>query len=493
MTGVELVLLCLVLLCGFYAAWNIGANDVANAMGTSVGSGALTLKQAVILAATFEFLGALIVGSNVSETVRKGIFDPEELTKIYGEQASLVLGCGMIAALMAAGTWLMIATYFHWPVSTTHSIVGAVVGFGCAALGFELIAWSKVGLITAGWIVSPMISGVIAYLLFSTVLNKVFFKNNPVRAAKQAAPILVFLVLVVLIGVTAYKGLKPLWPQYGIDPFSVRSVILTSAVALVIGAIGFFVAQFLLRNYDTNMSDDDNPLLHTDVERSLSKALTHLRRVEASVSDDMKREAETLIGNLDILHEKALERTRFQTDSVQLRKVEKIFVFLQIITACFVAFAHGANDVANAIGPLSAGYQAIRTGKVALTSGIPMWALALGGVGIVVGLATWGWRVIRTVGERITELTPSRGFCAEFAAALTILLASVLPIGLPVSTTHTLVGSVLGVGFARGIGALNLKTMRDILASWMITIPAGALLSVTFYYLLKSVFIGPTV
>ena len=492
MTGVEWILLGLVLLCGFYAAWNIGANDVANAMGTSVGSGALSLKHAVILAAIFEFLGALIVGSNVSETVRKGIFDPEKLTGIYGEQDSLVLGCGMIAALMAAGTWLMIATYFRWPVSTTHSIVGAVVGFGCTALGFELIEWSKVGMITAGWVVSPMISGVIAYVFFSVVLKQVFFKRNPVRAAKQVAPALVFLVLVVLIGVTAYKGLKPLWPQYGIDPFSIRSVMLTSTVAIAVGAIGFIIAYSLLRDYDMDVSDDADPLLHSDVERSLGKALVHLRRVEADVSDDMKREAETIINTLGNLHEKAVERTRFQTDSVQLQKVEKIFVFLQVITACFVAFAHGANDVANAIGPLSAAYQAIRSGKVALTSGVPLWALALGGVGIVVGLATWGWRVIRTVGERITELTPSRGFCAEFAAALTILLASVLPIGLPVSTTHTLVGAVLGVGFARGIGALNLKTMRNIVASWAITIPAGAVLSVTFYFLLKLIFIGST-
>ena len=206
----------------------------------------------------------------------------------------------------------------------------------------------------------------------------------------------------------------------------------------------------------------------------------------------MKDEAETLIDNLDDLYEKAVERTRFGTDSLELQRVEQIFVFLQVITACFVAFAHGANDVANAIGPLSAAYQAIRTGEVALTSGVPAWALALGGAGIITGLATWGWRVIRTVGERITELTPSRGFCAEFAAALTILMASVLPIGLPVSTTHTLVGAVLGVGFARGIGALNLKTMRNIVASWVITIPIGAFLSIFFYFVLKAIFIGPT-
>jgi phosphate/sulfate permease len=204
----------------------------------------------------------------------------------------------------------------------------------------------------------------------------------------------------------------------------------------------------------------------------------------------MQQQAEQLIDKVAALHEQALERTRFGTDSPHLQRVEQIFVYLQVLTACFVAFAHGANDVANAIGPLAAGYQAIVNGEVTQKAGIPIWALALGGAGIVIGLATWGWRVIRTVGERITELTPSRGFCAEFAAALTILLASVLPIGLPVSTTHTLVGAVLGVGFARGISALNLKTMRDIIASWAITIPAGAGLSVLFYYSLKLAVVG---
>lgn len=487
MTSVEIFLLGSLLVFGLYAAWNIGANDVANAMGTSVGSGALTLRRAVILAAIFEFLGAVVVGSNVAETVRKKMFDPQDLMVLYGDQAAMVLACGMIASLMAAGTWLMIATWKQWPVSTTHSIVGAVVGFGCVALGVERVEWGKVGLITAGWVVSPLLSGAIAYFVFTMVLKTVFFKRDPVRAARHVAPYLVFIVLVVLCGVTAYKGLKPVWNKYDIDPFEPRTMAMTIGLAVVLGLIGMFVTRILLRNVTSPETNSANPILHADVARSLGKTLMHLQRVRANTDGSLNDEASALISRIEAMHGQAVEQTKFGTDSAELRQVESIFVYLQVLTACFVAFAHGSNDVANAIGPLSAGWQAVRTGEVTLNAGIPFWALALGGVGIVAGLATWGWRVIKTVGERITELTPSRGFCAEFAAALTILLASVLPFGLPVSTTHTLVGAVLGVGFARGLGALNLKTMRDIFASWAITIPVGALLSVFFFYILKAI------
>ena len=486
MIDAQTALLGLLLFTGLYAAWNIGANDVANAMGTSVGSGALTLRRAVILAAIFEFLGAVIVGSNVSETVRKKMFNPADLTKIYGEaDGALVLGCGMIASLLAAGTWLLIATWKQWPVSTTHSIVGAVVGFGCVSLGVDLIEWSKVGLITIGWIVSPIMSGAIAYAMFTVILKMVFYKRDPVRAARQTAPLLVFWVLVVLCGVTAYKGLKPLWKKYGIDPFAPEAVALTIVSAIVVGLIGALVTKWLLRNVEADSAQPHNPLLHADVARSLGKAIMHLKRVRANTNDSMNDDAAQLLNQLESMHSVAIKNTESGTDSSELRRVEGIFVYLQVLTACFVAFAHGANDVANAIGPLSAGWQAVNDGVIKSESAVPLWALSIGGIGIVLGLATWGWRVIKTVGERITELTPSRGFCAEFAAAVTILLASVLPFGLPVSTTHTLVGAVLGVGFARGLAALNLRTMRDIIASWAITIPAGALLSVFFFYVLK--------
>lgn len=491
MTGVEWVLIGLILIFGFYTAWNIGANDVANAMGTSVGSGALTLRNAVILAAIFEFTGAFVVGADVSDTVRKKMFDPEALTDLYGDIANYYLACGMIASLLAAGTWLLIATWASWPVSTTHSIVGAVVGFGAVALGIEGIAWGTVGVISAGWVVSPLISGAIAYVVFNIVLKTVFYKKDPVLAARKVIPYLMFLVISVLVGVTTYKGLKSFWKKYDYDPKDPQFVMWVIVVTIVLGVVAFFVTRYMLRDYKSTASDSDaestNPLLSADVSRSIAKARMHLQRVRSGADGEIKERAEKILSEMDDVSKIARDRVVSNTDSQDLIQVEKIFVVLQVLTACLVAFAHGSNDVANAIGPLSAAFQAVYEGVVASKAETPKWALALGGIGIVVGLATWGWRVIRTVGKRITELTPSRGFCAEFAAAITILFASTL--GLPLSTTHTLVGAVLGVGLARGLNALNLKTMRDIVAGWAITIPAGACLSIVFYLILKAIFI----
>ncbi|MCZ6749074.1 MAG: inorganic phosphate transporter [SAR324 cluster bacterium] len=446
MLDVQLVLTILVVVVGFYTAWNIGANDVANAMGTSVGSGALTLKQAVVYAAIFEFLGAFLVGSNVSETVRKKMFDPQLFETLYGNEGAIILACAMIAALMAAGTWLMFASYHGWPVSTTHSIVGAVVGVGAAALGFENIEWGKVGLITAGWVVSPLMAGTIAYLLARMLLKGVFQKENPFEAAKKVAPYLAFLVLIVLVGVGTFKGLKPLWQTLEVNPMEGRVLLLVICTALGMGGIGMLVTKRLVRNIHS-VRDSLRPQYRADTPSSLGTSADHM----------------------------------------DMQSAERVFIYLQVLTACFIAFAHGSNDVANAVGPMSAAYQAIDTGRVAGEAGVPAWTLALGGLGIVAGLAMWGWRVIETIGKRITELTPSRGFAAAFAAAITILLASVLPLGLPVSTTHTLVGAVLGVGFARGLAALDLSVIKFIFAGWVITIPAGATLAIAFFYLLKGV------
>ena len=493
--GVEFVLIALILVCGFYVAWNIGANDVANAMGTSVGSGALSLKWAVILAAIFEFAGAYIVGSNVSKTVRKGIFDPLEIANQYTpEHAPYILACGMIAALLAAGTWLLIATWMSWPVSTTHSIVGAVVGFGVLSLGYNGVKWSQVGLISAGWVISPLLSATVAYIVFGIILRTVFYKRNPVAAARLVAPRLVFILMFVMTGMTCYKGLKPMWKRLDMDSKDPSFMLSVVAVAGVLGFIGYCVTKFSLRNTVSASADSDdaassNPLLDADISRSLAKTIKHLQRVKNNSTGEMQENAKKLLVEAESMQNAAIEQVNSESDSDELRQVEKIFCVLQIFTACLVAFAHGSNDVANAIGPLSAAYQAVNDRVISSTSSTPGWALLLGGLGIVIGLATWGWKVIKTVGEKITELTPSRGFCAEFAAAITILFASVLPIGLPISTTHTLVGAVLGVGLARGINALNLRTMRDILAGWAITIPAGALLCMLFYFILKLIFI----
>lgn len=279
----EYILLGLILIVGLYSAWNIGANDVANAMGTSVGSGALTLKRAVIVAAVFEFAGAVLIGSNVSDTIRKGVFDPDKLTAMYGKNSALVLGCGMIASLFASGVWLMIATWKQWPVSTTHSIVGAIVGFACVALGVDLVSWDKVGLITAGWVVSPLLSGIVGYVVFTIILKSIFHKRDPVRAALTQAPYLVFMVLVVMCGVASYKGLSPMWKRYGIDPRSdSRAILGTITVAIILGVIGAVITKYLIKRGEKNRLDtieSENALVvHADVPRSLGKALMHLER-----------------------------------------------------------------------------------------------------------------------------------------------------------------------------------------------------------------------
>jgi len=295
----------------------------------------------------------------------------------------------------------------------------------------------------------------------------------------------------VMTGMTCFKGLKPLWKQWKMDPKDPSFMLSVIGVAVVLGIIGYFVTKYSLRNFKRSSDSDtvSNPALDADVSRSLAKTIKHLQRVRNNSSGEIQEKVTALLTETEALQDSALQQITTNTDSAELRQVEGVFCVLQIFTACLVAFAHGSNDVANAIGPLSAAYQAVSEQAILKESSTPSWALLLGGIGIIIGLATWGWKVIKTVGEKITELTPSRGFCAEFAAAITILFASVLPIGLPISTTHTLVGAVLGVGLARGINALNLRTMRDIVAGWAITIPAGAGLCMVFYFILKLIFI----
>ncbi|MEX2213464.1 MAG: inorganic phosphate transporter [Phycisphaeraceae bacterium] len=471
------VLLGLTILFGFYMAWSIGANDVANAMGTSVGSGSLTLRQAVLVAAVLEFAGAFLVGSSVADTLRSKLFDPEAIP-------ALTLGCGMIAALLAAGVWLQFASFFGWPVSTTHSIVGAVVGIGCVAVGVGEVNWGEVGKIASSWIISPILAGAISYVIFRIVLVKVFYKKDPVAAARRVAPYMAFMVFAVMFAVTGVKGLKGLWIRLGVD--APHPVVIWGA-SLLIGIIAALITARLVRKVAIPTQPQVNHLLTSYVARSLDKAAMHLRRVSDTAEGVIQDRAIALLEQVDELAEIAKHEVMQQPSGDAFREVERIFVYLQIISACFVAFAHGANDVANAIGPMVGAWEAIKHGIVSAKASVPLWALALGGVGIVIGLATWGWRVIETIGKRITELTPTRGFCAEFGAALTILVASVF--GLPISTTHTLVGAVLGVGLARGIGALNLTTMRDIVASWIITIPAGAGLAIVFFFILKAIFV----
>ena len=454
-------------------AWNIGANDVANAMGTSVGSGALTLRRAVIVAAVLEFAGAFLAGSKVSDTVRKGILDADMFT---GDPTPFI--CGMLAALLAAGAWLQIASYFGWPVSTTHSIVGAIIGFGVLYGGLEAVHWPKVWQIVASWVISPLLSATISYLTFKLLLRNIFYQKNPLEATKKLAPLLVFIVLTILTLTMVFKGLKNIDLDLELGP--------ALLIAMTVGIVSAIITAVLVRRIklkDHVESRSTHKIQYQ--EQSLQKARKHLRRLQDVSDPDTQEEIATLLKGAEDLGSR-LEKERGPTDNPALNQVEKIFIYLQILSACFVAFAHGSNDVANAIGPLSAVLQTIEDGKVALKSTVAPEVLALGGLGIIIGLATWGWRVMETVGRRITELTPSRGFTAEFAAATTIVLATKL--GLPISTTHTLVGAVVGVGLARGMGALNLNTVRDIAVSWVITVPAGAIFAMIFYEILMAFF-----
>ena len=399
-------------LAGLYMAWTIGANDVANAMGTSVGSGALTLRGAIVVAAIFEFGGAMLVGGSVTNTIRKGIVDIQALGA-----DPMVMAVGMTCCLLSAALWLNLATYAGWPVSTTHSIVGSVVGFGVTAGGMSAVDWGTVGSIAASWIVSPVMGGLLGYGLFVFIQRTILTAPDPLMAIRRWGPILVFPIISILALSAMFKGLKPLRLDLPFGP-------------AVISALAFGVVS--------------------------SGAAVPIFGRFARATDDSK--------------DAALVRT------------EKVFMVLQIMTACFVAFAHGSNDVANAVGPLAAVFGAIKEG-VTETVQVPYRVLLIGGVGIVVGLATYGYKIMATIGKKITELTPSRGFSAEFAAATTIVIASKL--GLPVSTTHTLVGAVIGVGFGRSIGAINTRVLRGIFASWFITVPFTALLAAVLFVLAR--------
>ena len=479
---------------GFYMAWSIGANDVANAMGTSVGSGALTLRNAIIVAAIFEFAGAFLVGSHVSETVRKGIFSEEAMT-FLNEDGGRLYVYGMMGALLAAATWLLAATYFGLPVSTTHSIVGSVVGFGMVIFWNEppgMILWSEVGKIVLSWVVSPLLAGGFAFLVFISIQRLVLHKRDMVNSAKKMAPFLVFLVFLVISLVTLYKGLKPL----KLDWTLTQALLGATAIGIVAALVSIpLLNRITVEEDDPETAHAQNPVISEDLARMKTK----FKKLSLLATGDVEGKLESLGAKIEELSAEVEEQDQppaGKTAGVgawgtpQMRATEKIFIYLQILSACTVAFAHGANDVANAVGPLMGVIGVLqREGQIVseqLTGHWGLYILGLGGIGIVIGLATWGWRVIETIGKKITELTPTRGFSAEFGAAITILVAS--RFGLPISTTHTLVGAVLGVGFARGIGALNLRVVRDIIISWVVTLPAGAILTIIFYYIFKASF-----
>ena len=465
-------LLFMILLAGLYMAWNIGANDVANAMGTSVGSGALTLKKAVLIAAVLEFSGAFFFGSHVSETVQKRIINPE----IFASDPRLLV-YGMLASLIAAGAWLQVASYYGWPVSTTHSIVGSVVGFGAVIGGVTAIQWGNVAYILSSWVLSPLLGGAISYVLFVQLRKQIFYARNPIAAAKKITPYLVFFVTAILTLILFYKGVGKL--SGGLTSYQ------TFGLSLAVGLLSAFISFLWVRTIQAPIQAVSEPVIPSEVLHGLNKAKKHLARVQNASMGQTRYQVSNLLNGVETLASSLEPEITFESSRSDFEVVERIFGYLQILSASMMAFAHGANDVANAIGPIAAAFNILTDNPQAV--GIPTWLLALGGVGIIVGLATWGWRVIETIGKKITELTPSRGFTAEFGAALTILVASRM--GLPVSTTHTLVGSVVGVGLARGIEALDLSMTRDIVLSWVVTVPAGAVLAIGISYAF-TIFLG---
>jgi PiT family inorganic phosphate transporter len=407
---------------GLFMAWGIGANDVANAMATSVGSRAVTIRKAIFIAAVFEFAGAYLAGGQVTGTIRKGIVD----------SAAFCAGCaatpetltyGMLASLLAAAIWLLIASHKGWPVSTTHSIVGAIVGFAAAGVGMDAVKWGKVGAIVMSWVVSPVMAGFISFAIFTSIQRLILDTERPFFNAKRYGPLYLFVVGFVISLVTVKKGLK----HVGLHLDDGQALLVAATCGVAVAAIGALL----------------------------------LSRVRLDPEADR---------------------------DFHYTNVERVFGVLMIFTASSMAFAHGSNDVANAVGPVAAVVSIATSGEVLQKSPVPPWVLLFGAAGIVLGLATFGYRVIMTVGRKITELTPSRGFSAEVAAATTVVLASYT--GMPISTTHTLVGAVLGVGFARGIAALNLRVIGGIFMSWIVTLPAGALLSIAFFYLLAALFGG---
>ena len=440
-----LVLLVSILVCA-YLAWNIGANDVANAMGTSVGSRALTLKQAVIIAAIFEFVGAFFAGDAVTDTVRKGIlvvdFDNEALV----DAISADLMYGFIAAMMAAAVWLTIATRYGLPVSTTHSIIGGIVGVGLVMEvqhETSLIDWDVVEKVAMSWVASPVMGGLFAFFTFWIIRETILENSDPEARARWMAPILAIPTFFVLGLALQFKALKgffskaenngwienkydwlPVKENGSWNPmmdnawFPINSLILAGIIAIIAAV----VLAYILRNYDFKGEEDG------------------------------------------------------------FHGVERIFVWLQVIAAAYVAFAHGANDRSNAIGPMAAVYQVLSNdGQLEAVADVPTWLVLLGSVGIAVGVVTWGWRVMETIGSKITDITPTRGFAATFGAATTVLIFSMPFLAVPVSTTHTLVGAVVGVGLAGGAKAVDFRVFGKIIASWLASLPAAGFGSIVIY------------
>ena len=387
--------LFITIVVGLFMAWAIGANDTANSMSTAVGAGAITPKQAVLIAGVLEFTGAYFFGKSVTETIRKGIIDSSQITDPN------VLIYGSIAALLAAALWLLIATKFGLPVSTTHSIIGGIVGYGIIYAGTSIVNWGKLTQVVLSWILSPIFGAIMAFFVIKLVSKTILQQKDPIESAKKWAPVWIGLAFVVMGSMFYIKVMHG------------NSLFIAVSKYGVAAGIGAFLISFAL-----------------------------------------------------------LRRNFEATDPYW--GAEAIFRKVQVLTSAYVALSHGANDVANAIGPVAAVYAVATMGLEGMKVPVPKWILAMGGLGIAVGVATYGYRVMETVGKKITELTNTRGFSIQFSAATTVLVASSL--GMPISTTHTVVGAVIGVGLARGVKAINKDIVKDIVISWFVTVPVAAII-----------------
>ncbi len=387
-------------------AWNIGANDVANSMAAAVGSKAITIRQALVIAGILNVVGATFIGSHVTDTIRKGIVSTEVLTDSH------LIMIGSLSALASAGLWVSFSTWKSLPVSTTHSIVGAMIGFGIIAGGISVINWGKLAAVILSWIVSPLFSLIISFSMFKIIVKLILSKKDPFAEAMRLS--LFFIGIAFFIVILSLFLKTPLGKRLSIG--IVTAVLISVISAIVFGITGMLLLRrFIMRGQSNN--------------------------------------------------------------------AEIIFRRIQIITCCYIALAQGANDVANAIGPLAVIYFLVKTGNVGATVPVPGFLLLFGGIGIALGISTWGHRVMDTIGQKITSISNSRGFSVDFAAATTVLVASKM--GLPVSTTHAAVGGVLGVGLARGIEAVNLRVVLKIIIYWILTVPAAAVTSMVIFKMLQ--------
>ncbi|WP_108624175.1 inorganic phosphate transporter [Candidatus Similichlamydia epinepheli] len=448
-------------------AWNIGASDIANAMGTSVGAKALSLRQAVLIAAGFEFLGAFLCGHEVIQTLNYGIINLESL-----QTESTILAIGMNSSLLAAGIWLQIASYFGWPVSTTHTIVGALTGFGLFLKGKEAIQWSTLLAISSFWVFSPILGAILSFLLFAFFRIAILKAKHPLKQAERWVPLLCSLFALCAISILTIR--LP----------SLPSSFMVGAVAIsVLSYLGSYVIIKRKRRKPPIKCTQEDMEINIQIQNHVETAINTLQEAkELSTKREWVHELHQRTESLEQLKSKIISQRTKHSSGQEEFLVEQDFSFLQISSAALMAFAHGSNDIANAAGPLLLGIKSIYQpsyGHDTLVNFILLWT----SIGMIVGLATWGWRVIQTVGKKITELTPSRGFAAELGCAVTVLIASKLQ--MPISTTHTLIGSLIGIGLARGAGNLNVKTIQGIFLSWIVTIPTGAVLCWLIFYLIK--------